>query len=247
VVNVIFTSYFTKKLGFSQHDSSHGGKGGSQPDDYKLMKNWYETTCKVLSPHTHAVIFHNECSEKFCQKYSNEFLTFVRWEKEHRPSYNDERFYAFREYLTLHPEITNAISTDMFDVQILRNPFDLFFHQPDYDIYCGSEKKNVAGSFGRKWVNNKMKKYKLGAIPNEDGVYNAGICGGNRDLLIRFYDIMVDLFKKISPKENANMAVFNKALRMVKETGGWRVFTGHPLHNVFESNKVQPDTYIKHK
>jgi hypothetical protein len=134
----------------------------------------------------------------------------------------------------------------MFDVQILMNPFELMDKNPNYQLYCGSEKKNAPGSYGRKWVNNKMKRYKFGAVPKEDCVYNAGCCMGKREQLLRFYDIMVDFFKRVPPRENANMAVFNYALRTVRNHG-WEIFTGYPLHNVFESNKVKPGTYVKHK
>jgi len=249
LANVIFTSYFTKKIGFSQHDSSHKGRGGSKPDDFSLMEKWYKSVHSICekSSDVHAVIFHNECSDKFIDKYSTKQISFHRWEKEHRPSYNDSRFYCFREFLTLNPDYDRAISTDMFDVQILHNPFEFMDKNPNYALYCGSEAKNVPGSYGRKWVNTKMRRYKYSILGPDECVYNAGCCGGNRDLLLRFYDIMVNLFKKVPPKENANMAVFNQALRTVKKTGSWRVFTGHPLHNVFESNKVTPETYIKHK
>lgn len=240
------TTYLTKRIGFSQHDSSHGGKGGSNPDDYKLIKNWYESVLRVLDRDTHAVIFHNECSEWFCKKHSTEFLSFVRWDKNHRPSYNDERFYAFREYLTINDQYKRAISTDMFDVQIFRNPFLLMDKMHGFALFCGSEKNNVPHSYGRKWVNNKMRRCKLGVLSNDDIVYNAGICGGSRKNLLSFYETMISHFNRIPNGENANMAVFNRSIRDMK-TFAWDVFTGHPLHNIFESKKATPETYIKHK
>lgn len=211
------------------------------------MSGWYESTLRICLTHKiRAVIFHNECSDKFCQKYSNKFLTFEKWDQKNRPSYNDERFYCFKEYLKANSHIKRAISTDMFDVKIFGNPFELMDKEPNYHLYCGSEKGNVPGSYGRKWVNTKMRRCKLGIVPNEEMVYNAGICGGKADKLITFYSTMQKHFKNITPKENANMAVFNRSIRDMKEKG-WKIFTGYPLHNVFESNKVKPGTYVKHK
>ncbi len=240
--NLIYTTYLTKRIGFHQHDSTHGGRGGALPDQYNLIQKWYESVKNICNKNVHAVIFHNECTQPFIEKYSNDFISFVKWEKTHRQSYNDERFWAFNEYLTLH-DYEYALSTDMFDVEILKNPFEIM---NSHNLYCGFEKKNVPGSYGWKWVNTKMRRYHFGMIPKTDCIYNAGICGGSKKYLLAFYKVMIDIFKTTTNKENTNMAVFNYALRKVKAKG-WKIFTGFPLHNVFESHKVVKGTYIKHK
>ena len=244
-IDCIFTTYLTKRLGFSQHDSSHNGKGKSQPDDYKLMKGWYESLLKLCSKSDNmkGVIFHNECSQSFIDKYSNEYISFVKWEKQHRPSYNDERFWAFREFLTKRDDVQRAFSTDMFDVKFFRNPFEIMDKESKYHLYVGSE---VGKKCGRKWVNKKMRWFKFPQISNDETVYNAGICGGVRKNLLKFYEVMISYFQKISTKHNANMAVYNQSLRDIKKRK-WKIYTGFPLHNQFQSNKVPEGTYIKHK
>jgi len=245
-LNVIFTTYLTKKLGFSQHDSSNNRKGGSKPDDFKLMKNWYESIIKILNKNTHAVIFHNECSPLFTKQYETPFLKFEKWEKQHRPSYNDERFYCFLEYLTTNLNIDNAFWVDMFDVVFYDNPFQII--KDDYQIYCGSEQRSKPGSFNWKWVNRKMQREgKLPPLGKEDTIYNAGCCGGHRSKVISLLKYMTTILDTKPKKFNLNMPIFNHSLRELKQTRGWKVFTGYPLHNVFESNVVKTGTFIKHK
>ena len=232
---IIMAPYFTRRIGFSQHDSS----GGAKPNDFNLIKSWYETVWKLS---VNAVIFHNELSNEFIKKYTTKYISFVRYDKVHRPSYNDERFYCYRDYLERNKNINRIICTDLFDVKFLKNPFELF--SMGYDLYVGSEEKSHPSSYGWKWVNKKLKEQKLKQLSKDDTMFNAGICGGDRKKFIKLLDMMIEIFEETPSRFNANMPVYNDCLRRLKS---WKIFTGFPLHNIFESNKVLKGVYIKHK
>ena len=242
MADLILAPYFTKDISYHQHDSSNKGRGGSKPDDYTQMKIWYESIVKYDLP---ACIFHNELTDDFINKYTTKKISFHRWEKQHRPSYNDERFYAYLEYLTTHTEVERAICTDLYDVEFYGNVFDWMDKNEQYDLFFGEERM---GRFSSKWMVEKCRRIKLPLISNKYApgcyIYNAGIVGGKRKPLMKLLTRMIAKFEKINPKENANMPVFNYC---ADQTKGYKIFSGFPLHNVFNSNVVIPGTYIKHK
>lgn len=239
--DVIFSPYFTKDLNYHQHDSSHRGKGGSKPDDFKLIESWYRS---VIDLNLQAVIFHNELSKSFVTALSTDRISFKRHTEIHRPSYNDERFWAYLAYLKNHEEIENVFCTDIFDVVFLKNPFELVRKHPEYALFCGSEPINVYSS---KWMRVKCKGMNFplareGYMPGGT-LYNAGIIGGPRVNLINFFKRMIHEMSRIDSRHNSNMPVFNWCLDQTK----WPIYTGHPLHNRFGSHEADSHTYIKHK
>lgn len=243
MAKVIFGPYFTKKIKFPQHDSSNNGKGGSKPDDYNQMKVWYESVKRIK---VNAIIFHNELSLKFTKKHETPKIKFSCWNKHTRPSYNDERFVAYRKMLRKHPEFDFVFMTDLYDVKFIQNPFELVEKNLDYDLFLGSE--NLS-KFNSKWMVQKSREMKIPLIKNKYApgsiAYNAGIIGGSRKILLLLLDEMVKYFKNIHPKYNANMPVYNLAVEKLSKD--YKIFTGFPLHNRFRSKKVPPGVFIKHK
>ena len=231
-MDILFTTYFTKDLSFSQHDSS----GGCKPNKYRLMERWYKS---VWSNQIDSIVFHNELSNGFIRKYETKCIKFSKWGEENRPSYNDERFYCFLNYLKEHENIKRVFCTDIFDVEILRNPFELI--TDEYDLYLGSECNPSRG-----WIKKKGKEISLPQPDIDSGeiYYNAGIIGGKRENIIKLFELMLFEFNNIPKEINANIPVYNYCLHKVFN-GNY--FTGHPLHNVFKSNKVTEGVYIKHK
>ena len=241
MVDVIFGPYLTKRIKYHQHDSSNGGKGGAKPDDYNQMKNWYESIKKF---NLNAVVVHNENSQAFVEKYTTDKIVFFNWDKKHRPSYNDERFYAYHEYIVRHPKIQRVFFTDLYDVRFFGNPFKLMDLKPDCGLFFGEEAMSKSSS---KWMVRKCREMKLQLIKGSYSpgqiIYNAGIIGGHREHILKFLVDMEAVFKNIHPRFNANMPVFN----LCADRTASKIFSGHPLHNKFRSNKVPEGIYIKHK
>jgi hypothetical protein len=243
LANLIFSPYFTKEIGFHQHDSRNKGKGGTKPNDPDVLLRWYGS---LIENNLQGVVFHNELSEEFMKKYP--LITFENWPKQHRLSYNDERFFAYYQYLNQHPEIKSVFMTDLYDVQFFSNPFQLIEEHTDVDLFVGSE---TMSQYSSKWMRRKTKEMKIPLIENkyESGstIYNAGIIGGRREEVLVFLKAMCKQLSPIPPKYNANMPVFNLVLEYLQKTLKYKIMTGFPLHNKFRSQKVDSGTYIKHK
>lgn len=232
--NYILSTYFTKDRNSKQHCCKRKVK----PNNFNLIKDWYNSIVKL---NLNAIIFHNECSNEFIKRYQTEKIKFVYYDDFNRISYNDERFYCFRDYLLKNNHIENIFSTDAFDVEILRNPFN--FINDDYELYAGSEKQNSLMTENNGF-NKRMRAYRYTQL-TEDYFYNAGISGGSRETIIEFYNYMIKLFDRIHKKYNSNMVVFNEAILQNKRK--WKVYTGYPLHNKFKSRTHDGNIFIKHK
>ena len=241
MVDVIFASYFTKNINFHQHDSSNNGKGGSLPDDFNQIKSWYQSIQKL---NLNAVIFHNELTQDFIQKYSTKQISFSYWESKNRLSYNDERFYCYLNYLKEHKDIERVFCTDLYDVIFYNNPFLLMTDKKDYSLFVGSESPSKSSA---QWMIRKCKEMNYKTSRNNfssSPLYNAGIIGGNRKIIIGLFESMTEEMKSVSQQFNSNMPVFNYCVEKLNDV---KIFTGYPLHNVFKSNRVTDGVYIKHK
>lgn len=245
VANVVLAPYFTKRLGYSQHDSSHNGKGGSKPDDYSLMRGWYESVRKLG---LEARIFHNEMSDEFVDENETEKVKFVYYDELRRPSYNDNRFYAYHEWLKKNDGVLWVLCTDLFDVKILMNPFKMMAEYSNYTLFTGSEKLNP---YSGKWMRQKCRAMELEMARSEykpgNVLYNAGIIGGKREDLMVLFQKMMAVMDGIELKHNANMPVYNYCIDRIEKENGWRIFTGYPLHNEFGSNKADTGVHVMHK
>lgn len=236
-MNIILSTYLTKANEFKQHDSTNNGKGGCRPDNFSLIGDWYKSVLKLQIP---AYIFHNELSADFIHRYTTNEIKFVKWDQSNRPSYNDERYYIFESFIQANPLIQNIIYTDIFDVVIHKNPFELITN--NIDLVAGSEEAKTDRSY--QWVNNKLSLLKLPTLKRPDIVYNAGIGGGKREPFLIFLRMMLEMFKDMNKEINANMGVFNTILH--QKNFSYRVLTGFPLHNTFKSYKNN-GAYIQHK
>lgn len=240
----ILAPYFTKKNNFSQHDSSYKkGVGGSVADDFNLIKGWYDGVHKLG---LHAVIFHNECSKEFVEKYTTDKIKFYFWDIENRPSYNDNRFYGYLKWIDEQKRgsINRILCTDLYDVEILRNPFEFMDASPNCDLFCGEE---IITKGSSSWMIKKSVEMEYPTAKNNYSIgnilYNAGIIGGKVNSIRKLFVFMLEDFSNILPQYNANMCVFNKCVERLN----YKVCSGSPFHNVFRSNVVDKFTYIKHK
>jgi hypothetical protein len=241
LADVVLSPYFTKDNQFHQHDSSHGGQGGSLPNDFSQIKFWYNG---VLGLGMDAVIFHNELSKSFTLEYETDKIKFVEYQTEHRPSFNDNRFYAYYEYILNNKNIDRVFCTDLYDVVFYKNPFDLMDQKKEYSVFSGSEMITKSSS---AWMTRKCKEMKYRRSRegfSKSPIYNAGIIGGYRSVILNLFESMINEMNSISKTFNANMPVYNYCLENQKNIN---VFTGFPLHNIFKSNRVEDGVFIKHK
>lgn len=235
---MLIAPYFTQSNQFSQHDSS----GKCKPDNFELISGWYNSV--LSSGINQAVIFHDECSNEFIEKYTTNVIKFYRWDSHIRKSYNDDRFFAYLDFMKKNSEISEVIFTDLFDVQVIKNPFELMRNNNEYDLYSGSE---ILTNGSSQWMIKKHKEANL-PLPKSNYIlgkflYNAGIIGGPRSVIMNLLEEMTNMISNLSNDLNINMPIYNLAIEKLN----LRVYSGHPLHNVFRSHINQGGCYILHK
>lgn len=230
---LIMTNYFTLK-----DDPQRVGVRYA-PDQFDQMQKWYDSVVRLgLS----AVVFYDSLSPAFVQKHSCANVQFVPYVQQTPRSLNDERFYCHLAFLAAHPEVEHAFLTDLFDLDFLRNPFDLIDDEK-YDLYCGNQGGGLLQQ--RKPTQSRMLRAYAQVFHLDKVEVNAGLIGGSRENLLRLLGRMVFDFMQCRNLKNTNMGVFNRCAHDLFASD--RILHGHPLHSKFRGFEADGDFYVRHK
>ncbi|MFA5321609.1 MAG: hypothetical protein WC373_02970 [Smithella sp.] len=232
---IILTNYFTGK--------KNPQKRGNQfePDQFENMKRWYES---LMAHQLHGLVFHDQLSRDFVDKYSNDVISFEKYDLKKKYSLNDDRFFCWYEWLLKHEEVECLFCTDLFDVDFFGNPFHLMDHAR-YDLYCGDDN----GTEMSEWVNDRMKwaygrTFHAGKIK-----FVAGVVGGTRENMLHLLQAMTLDFEKAKRAarkgKNMNMGVFNKCVHDLFDQS--RILFGPPLNSRFRKYETAGNFSIRHK
>jgi len=258
--DVIMTTYFTgkpdpqkrSKRRFNLYKrfkawrrSKKGGaavekSGIAGTDDFDRMAIWYNSLIKVGC---HGIIFHDNLSDWFVEKWTCPAVTFVRYDLVTQRSMNDERYYCFLQYLQSNAQIERLFVLDLFDIEFFRNPFDLFDNEK-YDLYCGGD----AGEYNDKLNRDKMISTFGEPLYEKEIKLNAGTCGGIRQRVEKLLLEMTATFDGLTQNgmlDNVNMAVFNKCVYDLFDKD--RIMWGNPLNSRFKAYEASGDFAIRHK
>jgi len=214
--------------------------GVPQKDEFERIQLWYDS---LLSVGCNAVIFHDELSSGFTEKWGRPEVQFERYVLQTDRSLNDERYYCYIDYLQRHPEVKRVFMLDLFDIEFFRNPFDLIDDRR-IDICCGGD----AGEYNNKRNGEKMLQA-YSTLHYEGKIkLNAGICGGNRENIMRLLNRMLNDFSELTRRGvmiNLNMAVFNKCVYDLFPED--RILFGYPLNSRFKKYEKHGDFALRHK
>lgn len=259
--------YFPKGYVFSTYLVSlkdpQRRKAYSTDGKYDLIRSFYESVHKV---DIQAYIFHDGLSISFRNQYQTPRFRFVDvselyerlegTEVNRYVSNNDRRFFYFYRFMerieASRPQKnlpTYTMSTDLFDVRFLKNPFDFMDEHDPKALFVGSEPFQFRNNW---WMNNRMKECKFTAEqkkqfaePENKYLLNAGIVGGRWDVMKDFLDRLIKTFPKFNPNTNCNMPLVNL---VGYEQFSDRLVTGHPFHSIYKQYwKKREDVYIIHK
>lgn len=202
---ILLSTYFTSKIDPMR-------KIHQPQDNFDYFKEWYESVDELGLM---AVIFCDTISEEFKAKYETDKISFVRC-KLGTHSLNDERFFIFHEFVQLLAPDTFVVSTDINDVIINKNPLKLLESDPD-KLFVGRGQRKVwkSGNWALKALFRFNKQYK-GSLPISFFNYpllTPGTLGGKRDVIIKIYQEMVDLFVELGDDGNYDMQVFNYIMK----------------------------------
>ena len=223
--NIVITSYFVNDV--------------TKKDCDLLLYKWNNSRS---NHNLNAIIFYDNLSQSFIDKYQNQTLMFMKYERKYNLSVNDERFICYYEYLLRNKHHKYIIFTDLFDCWFNKNPFDFIINNSDYDIFYSSEDKKIKNS---SYTMNKMisiynKTYNKGHY-----LLNAGVWGGSyHNVILLLFNISLDLIHYNLP-HNVGLGVFNKwAYNIMNDTNK---YIGHPFNSKFKKYEEYGDFYIAHK
>ena len=166
-------------------------------DNFEYMKTWYFSLEKTRLK---AVIFHDGLSHKFQDKFKPDVLKFKLTSLRNRTT-NDARFYAYLRYLHEHPNIDRVLLTDISDVEFIQNPFHLMdilgdhlYIGRDIDIFPNMQSMGwLTKRLGQCFSDNADRMKELSILKKLEFVYNAGVIGGTRTLVLQFLTHVTDV------------------------------------------------------
>lgn len=244
--DVVFTSYFT-----SIEDSQR--KRRYAANRFLYMKDWLLSIRKL---EIDAVVFHDGLSPDFQWRLQ---LFYPKLQFQYVPSLkgrstNDARFYCYLNYLQTHSDINRVLLTDISDVKFQRNPFNLMTQLGEDNLFIGTDIDFYPNMESMIWLREKLTKcYGKNAITKGhlsplmrlSTVYNAGVIGSTRQLMLGLLTHITRNLDMTPHEVNCNMAVVNA---VVHKHYFERLFTGFPLTSRFQRRQSSPKgVFIIHK
>lgn len=232
-MNILFTSYFC-----TRNDPQRNKQVNE--NDFNYIKKYYNSVKKL---NLNCLIFHDNLSDDFIKKYSTDKINFhiIKLDNYRNKSLNDIRFLAYYDYLLKHPEINKVFMTDVNDVVINMNPFNII---NDDSIYIGLDRdRKISHYFFKQIIMKSYGSYDKFKKIFEKKILNAGILGGKYNIVIKFLKLMKNEFDMTIKENNANMAVLN----YVALTYFDKIITGYPLCSKFYEYEKRKDVYFTHK
>lgn len=168
-------------------------------------------------------------------------------------STNDARFYAYAAYLAAHPSIRRVLLTDVSDIRLQADPFRLMDELGDR-LYVGTDIDLFPDMAAMEWL-DKRRRACFARAPGREAdyarvarvqtVYNAGLLGGSRHLMLDMLDAVTTALDDADPAENCNMCAVNLALHTLFDSC---IYTGYPLSSRFRMMQAHPKgVYVVHK
>lgn len=264
---VVLTVYCNLKKDPQRHTHIDG-------NSYEYISPWYRT---MVEKDLHGIIFCDNVSDAFITKYQTPKIRFLKI-KLGKYSINDERYFIYYNFLTKNQQKLKykyVLMTDVSDVEINKNPFDLMATDPD-KIYVGTnfhsdkgidaETRSPAWYDRREWkitpFNAALAKHGYdtldGGYKRDDHyqIWSAGLLGGETTTIMHLLSEMCLLFTIMDSHKNFNMLILNYVLRRYFSKGynpttacTDTVITGRPFNSRFKRFEKYgvSDAYLIHK
>jgi hypothetical protein len=222
---IVLSTYFTSKKDPQRHVFQ-------KENDYQYMKNWYES---ILEHDLIAFVFYDSLSDDFVAEFQNINVRFIK-SNLGTLSLNDERIFIYSEFLSLFSQDIFVLATDINDVVVNRNPINLFKNNKATLFVGRGDRKFWASHY---W--NLKKMYEFKKQINEEisagiflcPVFNAGLIGGEIEVVRNLFKNMIYYFNKMHVEGNFNMNIMNLVIyeKYCNNDGGFLNFFG--FNNVF--------------
>ena len=220
-------------------------------DDYSIIQDWLNSISKLK---LRGIVFHNNCSVATCERYQNEYITFIKIDHDVQFNPNVYRYNIYNEFLKLNSEfINNIFFTDISDVIVLKNPFleQLYIDNPT-SIFCGDEPKILNNEWMQQHsenLRNNIHDYEMYESNFANSVLlNCGIMGGNITVMKQFINKLWTIHQKYNSDNKTaftgDMGAFNYLIRTQYNN---KVIHGNPVNTEFKKYLENTDCWFKHK
>ena len=241
--DVIVSTYFTSK-----EDPQR--KATVSVNSFRYMVRWFTG---IMRFNLNVIVFHDNLEDKWIKRIKAIYprVNFIKADLNGR-STNDARYYIFWNYFVTHPEINRVFLTDLSDIQILGSPFHLMDIMGNHMIYIGIDEPFYLSSKESRWMNKVFAKCYGNGKSNVEGtqamamqsLYNAGIIGGTREMMLAMLYKVLHWLDKANKGENCNMISVNIAAHkhLFEE-----LYAGYPLQNGYKAIATSNGLFLKHK
>lgn len=220
-------------------------------DDESIIQDWINS---ILKLNLHGIIFHNNYSVATCERFQNEYITFVKIDHNVQFNPNVYRYYIYNEFLKLNAEfINNLFFTDISDVIVLKNPFieQLYIDNPA-SIFCGDEPKILNNEWMQQHaehLRNNISDYKIYENNFANSVLlNCGVMGGNIAIMKPFIHKLWTIHQKYNSDNKTaftgDMGAFNY---LIRTQYNHKVIHGKPVNTEFKKYDEDTSCWFKHK
>lgn len=223
-----------------------------QNDNFELVRAWAES---VAAAKLQGVLFHNGFSEKTCQTYANEYLTFVKISYNSQFNPNVYRYLVYLDFLEkqAYPP-ANLFVTDVSDVTLVNNPFTdpLFIASPN-TLFCGDEPTQLANEWmlaHASSLRSQIDDYAdYEARFATETLLNCGIIGGAYPLFLAFLQELCAIHQRYNSENKTaytgDMGAFNY---LVRTKFNEHLHHGFPVNTVFKGyEESRNDCWFRHK
>ena len=255
--NVLFSCYFIKK-----ENPQTGEVQGKA--NFEYIKEWYESVKKL---NINAIIIHDGIDEQFINEYETEKIKFRIFYAGNHPII-DERWIIFYMFM-MKTKIKKAFFTDIGDVIVTRSPFELISEKNQ--LFIGRDNANKIRLSG--WILNEVKKFlketqtKLPSSFYFQSLYNVGIVGGNRNVILFLLGNVIEHILLSDESTYKEMTIFNIVIHkyffpklsysesdqiMVNSNNDAdathnHLISGFPLNSLFKKYEYNSDAFFIHK
>lgn len=255
---VIVTCYFTLKP-----DPQTGSSRNAA--DFKYIQPWYDSIIKIG---VRGIVLHDGLDPTFIDQYSNDNVQF-RFCRLGNYSIFEERWLLYHLFLKQLPRLEKVFFTDSNDVYITQNPFP--FIQNKMALYVGRDNANRIKDSG--WLQAEYEQYviesnyKIARTYQYQWAYNAGVCGGSRELLFFLTHEMSKLIFKVTSDHHKDMTLLNLVIHEhffpQLSSKNWHqklvdaqndalashstLITGYPFNSGFKDFDFDSTAYFIHK
>lgn len=223
-----------------------------EDDSYDLVRDWAES---IADYKIHGIIFHNNFSAATCDRYQNEYVSFIK--VKYNPQFNPNvyRYCVYRDFMEQYVDALDAVFvTDISDVVMVRNPFlEADFLDNPTALFCGDEPKIL----NNDWMQDHSAHLR-GQIPDfaayeahfgDETLLNCGIIGGNAALMS---DFIARLWSIHQLANHANETAFTGDMGafnyLVRTQFNEQLRHGAPVNTVFKMyENERTDCWFRHK